>query len=248
MQPIKSNLQEALKHDRFRQVPIPKGYKLWDGHDEDEELTSEETNNHNIAGLAFGISYPTMPNQVRPVTLLRFYNTNDSTYFIGRRCHVRKKYRTFRVDRISQLVDLQTGEVIDNPLEYLLQNFILTENPNNKNLKSDFQQKLLDLQYDLQLLAYVGWCDGSFSDPEQLACLAFIRESIGRLSMEDEDNAMVFIQKINPDSISFLSAAQKVFTSAARKERVIKFANRLVQSDDEITADEMNLIVELANL
>lgn len=247
MTQIKARIKDALKQDKFREISAPKGYELWNGHD-DEEENKGAPDDYNIAGLAFGISYPTMPNQVRPVTLLRFYNTNDSTYFVGGRCHIRKQYRTFRVDRIARLVDLQTGEVIDSPLEYLLQNFALTENPNSKSLKTDFQKKLLDIQYDLQLLAYVGWCDGSFSDAEQLTCLAFIRESIGRLSMEDEDSAMDFIQKINPDSISFLSATQKVFSNQLRKERMLKYANRLVQSDDEITADEMNLIVELASL
>lgn len=71
--------------------------------------------NEHVLGRLVGLVYVDERGRQteRAVTMWRLYNQNGRRY-LQAYCHLRKENRTFRVDRIVEVFDPKTGEIIGN--------------------------------------------------------------------------------------------------------------------------------------
>jgi hypothetical protein len=85
-------------------------------------------------------------------------------------CHKRQSYRCFRLDRVIELVDLETGELIEN--------FELFFNEKYEN-SPDSQKDLLMQKYSSLIILIIGFAraDGRFMKAEKLVALKFIKDA-----------------------------------------------------------------------
>ena len=92
---------------------------------------------------------------------VRQFGAFDRTFLLIGHCHLRRATRTFRVDRITQCVDENTGEVITNPGEYLERKY--SESPSRA-----WERLVAGGEYDvLRVLLYLGEADGQLRAPEK---------------------------------------------------------------------------------
>ena len=113
----------------------------------------------------------------RVVRVWRFGALGEHLYARGF-CMLRGEWRTFRCDRISQCVDMSTGEMID------LGNYL--------GAQGAAREQLLDDEYDaVRVLFYVGKADGQLRAPEREliveACRALApgNENVDRRAVDD---------------------------------------------------------------
>jgi hypothetical protein len=210
---------------------------------------------------------------LRPITLRSFfYYSPKSEYYIAGHCHIRKAHRTFKVSEIKHLIDLSSGEVFDSPLEHLLANYEFKEKAEWSEKRILTKEQAEDIiykslvsvhQYDLQILTFIAWCDSDFSDSEKRIALQFIQDAYRdteNLTLKKrlkniecprflppsvEEKLYAFINRINPDSLSYVEAYQIVSADERRLQRVMKYASRLAESDENLTEEEMTLLVQL---
>lgn len=89
---------------------------------------------------------------IRTVSIRKFGDDGRRGLLIGH-CHLRDDIRTFRVDRIKQCVDQETGEIIEDVHSYLRQKY---ENSPEYRLST-----FVEAEYDtLRVLFFVGKADG----------------------------------------------------------------------------------------
>lgn len=104
----------------------------------------------------------------RDITInsVEMYNGDGS---IGAYCHLRKGQRTFKMDRITECIDLETGEFLDDIYKHLKAKY--EESP-DKSLY-DFSQNEQDI---LRVLEYIARADGQFRKEERVLVYDAIRE------------------------------------------------------------------------
>jgi hypothetical protein len=105
------------------------------------------------------------------VNSVEMYNGDGS---LGAYCHLRKGQRTFKMDRITECVDLETGEFIDDVYKYLKSKY---EQSPDKTLR-DFAQNQQDI---LRVLEYIARADGQFRKEERL----LIYDALRKLANDD---------------------------------------------------------------
>jgi hypothetical protein len=92
---------------------------------------------------------------------VRQFGAFEGTVLLIGHCHLRRATRTFRVDRITQCVDENTGEVITSPGEYLERKY--SESPDRA-----WERLVAGGEYDvLRVLLYLGKADGQLRAPEK---------------------------------------------------------------------------------
>ena len=101
----------------------------------------------------------------RTITFRKISMLYDRPETINAYCHKRKAYRSFRVDRISEFVCVETGEVLD-PGEHLLDLY------RKGALKIDDK----NLTRLITILTFMGRCDGYFDVSEKIS----MQESVER--------------------------------------------------------------------
>lgn len=90
---------------------------------------------------------------------LRAFAPGPPGYIAGI-CALRGGYRTFKLERISQMVDVTTGEIIAQPLTWLQQRYDTAP-------ERAWEQLLANDMPALRLLHFVGKADGQFTAKER---------------------------------------------------------------------------------
>lgn len=95
----------------------------------------------------------------RKVSVRNFDRNHLGGMFIGH-CHLRGATRTFRVDRVIECIDIDSGEIVEDLSDYLTKRY--------ESSPEFTAKKLLDSDYDtLRVLLYVGKADGQFRKAEK---------------------------------------------------------------------------------
>lgn len=106
-------------------------------------------------------------NSVRRITMYSINPTIDDDYMIKAYCHERKAQRTFKLSRIKEVTDIETGEVFDNPEKYFLDRF--NESPIGK-ITNVFQE----LESEILVLTFVARADGYLRKKERKIIIDYI--------------------------------------------------------------------------
>ncbi|WP_444885026.1 hypothetical protein [Microbulbifer sp. PSTR4-B] len=100
-------------------------------------------------------------------------------------CELRRATRTFRIDRISECMDLETGECISNVRDYLIDKFELSPERVIDTLELEF----LDV---LKILYFVAKADGQFKKGEAIVIAEYLRKLVSddRVNFEMVDKVL----------------------------------------------------------
>jgi len=178
-------------------------------------------------------------DSARVVTLLSAWRTGEIVYFKGR-CHLRRAIRTFRADRVSELICLATGEVPEDPAVWIADHALF-----DGERTPDYTPHALRLCRDeLALLAFVGAVDGFFDEDEVEVAVDYVMMSTDRDI--DRAKAAMYIRRLAPsvadlgDHLSALSRHPERWPTLTRAMR------RLVDSDRKLAAEEQVAWTEIS--
>lgn len=167
----------------------------------------------------------------RRITMKSLQQGIDNDYLIQSYCHEKKSERTFKLSRISSLIDMETGEVFADPRKYFLDR--IQDSPIGKITKC-FQ----DFETEILILTFVARADGFLRKKEREIIMNFVNQKssfpLDVKLMDDE------IRRIYCDSSDFRTALKTLNKKTnAEKEIVLQLATEIVQTDK--TPDPMEL-------
>lgn len=102
----------------------------------------------------------------RRVTINQLVPWNDE-YALLAYCHERQAHRTFKISGIISLADIETGEIIENPVAYLTDRF--KESPIGK-----YTALLQEIEPEVLALVFLGRVDGRLSKNEKQVIIEYI--------------------------------------------------------------------------
>lgn len=103
----------------------------------------------------------------RRITMYSINPTIDGDYIIKAFCHERKAQRTFKLSRITELTDIETGEVFNNPQKYFLDRF-------NESPIGIITNAFQELESEIMILTFVSRADGYLRKKEREIIMEFI--------------------------------------------------------------------------
>ena len=129
----------------------------------------------------------------REIKVEHIYKKGSHEYIFAY-CSLRGEKRTFRVDRISECYNIDTGESINNIIEYLKEvsekQEVLRELKRKENVYfEDFTLRYKEL---IDFLFYVAKCDGSFNKKEKEIVLSVFK----KLESDNEFITDKFMERI----------------------------------------------------
>lgn len=114
-------------------------------------------------------------------------------------CHLRNAPRAFNTDRILEVFDGLTGEIINDA------NYYFSQHPLYANPRNPEQEALKICQNEINILTVVGAADGLFDPDEQDRVLIHVFDRCDHLKL-DEIEVRHLLARIAPDQASFSSS------------------------------------------
>ncbi len=186
----------------------------------------------------------------RRVTILGF--DLEPPVVIRARCHERRANRSFRLDRVTTIIDALTGEVFERPYEYFLRRFGVNFDELFLSTLEDENRMGAILKHvapGLTLLGGLASSDGFFH-PEEI-------EAIARYCDAELTNSGVFATDVEMQSIldhagRFLVPSVDEFRLACATiakrgnlRPILRSLREVIDADGLITADEMSFYQEI---
>jgi hypothetical protein len=216
---------------------------------DDDEQRHQEANSpawqseiSSVSGLPFILSYKDSKGSVtqRLVTCQRLDSSAETLYLWGF-CHSRTAVRQFRVDRIVEITDAQTGEILDSPLVFFSQ-FQVERTQRSKPGWGLSVRQRADFAALLNALMFMARCDRDYHPLEREAleeCVAryWIRfEAPGDPDMEA---ILAHTDRLAPDAETFFVSLNRC-AAEPRLVRLLKeSAAQIIDADGIHAAHEM---------
>ncbi len=222
---------DAVAADLAQRQAANLGHKIQDGRDDD--LQPPPSGTAPALPTALHIAYRSTSGDIsrRVITLLCAWQADDLTYFQGR-CHLRRAVRTFRADRVVELVCLASGEVPDSPESWVRQHALYE----GERVEDYTPHALRGCRDELALLAYVGQADGVFDADEVEIAIDYVMMSTSQDI--DRDRAEQYIRRLTPSIADISEHLQALAAHPDRWSRLARAMRRLVDADRVVTANE----------
>lgn len=185
---------------KSRERALPKG----EGSETTWEGNFWEVNDPKPLTLALQLDYTDArgTRTSRKVDVRQFGHNGYGLLLLGH-CRLRNDIRTFRVDRIKEAVDLNTGAVITHVEKFLLDSY--KESPHAG------ADRLLDEEYDaLRVLLFVGKADGRLTAPEKAVIRASCKKITSQSVLSDEAIELAFKNLDVPTLAAFKLAVGRI--------------------------------------
>lgn len=226
--------------------PIPDSLDLDvsnEAREEELEVLEGETL-ADFVGVTFAILYSDAKNNQtrRRVTVREIILSANEEILIRAYCHERRAGRTFRADRIQEVVDLETGEVIDEPLAFFSAIAIPGFAPSN----DETTLALSRCRPGIQILVFLARCDGNYHPAEHAAIHAFVRDYCSDLSPDLEKLDRHF-STLHPDKENFFRALDAFVADAKDSDvdRLLSYVVGVTEADGIIHDEEFQFLVEI---
>ena len=172
----------------------------------------------------------------RAVSLSRIWSDGSATYFRGV-CHLRNAVRSFRTDRVSELICLATGEVAEDPRAWLLAHALFERtDPTAEALRAT--------RDELTILAYMANADGHL-DPDEVEVII----DLVMMATEDEidrDHVAAHVRRLTPSASEIEGALNSIVADPKRLGALRRAKRRLVDADGKLQVAEQLAAVEIA--
>jgi TM2 domain-containing membrane protein YozV/uncharacterized tellurite resistance protein B-like protein len=170
----------------------------------------------------------------RRITLHSICSTYGNDYMIQAYCHEREAERSFKLSRISQITDMETGEFFTNPQKYFLDRF--QDTPIGKITKC-FQK----LESEILVLTFISRADGFLRKKERQIIMNFILNNyeyeLDNNILEDE------IRKTYCESSEFRKSLKKIKEfPILKREEIFKLSIDIVNTDKSPDPMELGAI------
>lgn len=183
--------------------------------------------------------------EARLITCRRYERIGEQAY-VGAICHAARGYRQFRCDRIANVFDATTGEVIgDGAFFGRFSTDSERERAPTWGLASHRRALLVG---GLNILAFMARCDGHWHPLEAEVIESFTCSLWLQSEWEGEpelEEIVAHSQRLSPDADAFFKAL-KLYAQNDRAARIMKRAvGNLIAADGEICAKEMEWGAEI---
>lgn len=159
----------------------------------------------------------------RRITIHSVSKTANNDYIIKSYCHEKNSQRSFRLTRIQQLTDMETGEIFENPSLYFTEKF--QDSPIGMITKV-FQK----LESEILILTFIARADGYLRAKEREIIKKFIIDK----SNVDLDQKMLEneIRRTYCESQDFRRALKKLSTETiAHRTKILSLSNDIINTD-----------------
>lgn len=162
----------------------------------------ERETSSDLNGTSWFISYQDASGAVsrRRITILEVKESAKGDRSLMAKCHERNGVRQFRIDRIAELVDLATGEVIDPPGR-VLGPAANAPKPRDQKAK-DYAYLMSECRDPMRVLLLIARADGRVCAQEEDIIVSFARDvasDIGRPQAFDDEKIRTWLRKQTPD-------------------------------------------------
>ncbi|MBF0252015.1 MAG: WYL domain-containing protein [Alphaproteobacteria bacterium] len=160
----------------------------------------------------------------------------DDVYYLRGYCHERKAPRIFRSDRIVSLTHLGTGEVIEAFEDFLAE----------LHARDDTSVALADLRPAVNVLAFLGWCDGDFAAKERAEIVRYVLTQHGDA---EEDRVRAYVDVVHPDPDTFHDSLDRISGwNATKTKAFLRAVKRVADADKIISTEEMDILMEIGDV
>lgn len=166
----------------------------------------------NIEGVACAISYTDSGGRVseRTITCKRLDRKGGTAYLYAW-CHVREQVRQFRTDRIREVYDIESGEVIAP--HHFFARFSGSDGASPTNLWGLSVAHRADLLAGLNILTFIARCDRDFHADELEAVANYVDDWAEAHRYSDRlpvDDVSDHVARLAPDSEQFVVSLERV--------------------------------------
>ncbi len=156
----------------------------------------------DLNGTSWFISYADAAGAVskRRITILEVKESAKGDRSLMAKCHERNGVRQFRIDRIAELIDLATGEIVEPPSR-VLGAASAAPKPRDQNAK-DYAYLMSECRDPMRVLLLLARADGRVCTAEEEIILSFakdVADDIGRPHAFDEAKMRTWLHKQTPD-------------------------------------------------
>ena len=232
-----------------KDVPIvpPRNF-IMEGPEEDApEAVNESHSLKDIDGLALAIEYQD-PSGAISTRVISCRSVNPTPPgFLRAYCHLRDEYRTFRIDHIRSITDMETGEVIDKHGVVDFLGPYIVYSVKQKNVRAQRR-----LQYragpGVKVLVFLAAADGHVHSKERKVILDYaVTESLMASPDQDFDSEATirWINHVKPTRYAARVAALKLTEDRDRFSRFSKTILSLIRADGHVDRAEAEAVREI---
>lgn len=173
----------------------------------------------------------------RRITIKKLKNSSAGNVSIAAFCHERNAYREFRLDRIDELIDYGTGEVLDT--EKKITDYVLSKAEG----ESQTRQAIRKHRDAINILTYLSRCDGNqhWSEVEVIINYLTVKcffENIDGAELEE------FIKRLYPTKTVFFASIDSL-CEKGEVDQLMPYAVRLIEADGIVTGEENDTLTSI---
>lgn len=218
---------------------------------------SEFGGNENIRGVLLAIHYRDAQGQEtnRRIECHKF-RVHANSVTLAAYCYERDAERTFRVDRIAQIIDLNTGEVFEDAMVYLTRFANCAALPDGllagKRASPGQRRAMTKSRDGIRILVFLARCDGEYHSKERAAIADYIRARCGELEY-DIDALLDYADHQYPDEELYFSTLDEIEVEAEldgddHLRLLLSAVVAVIEADGKITDEEFEFASEIQTI
>lgn len=187
------------------------------------------------ASLKFSYRDASGSSTERLVDIKECDTTNPAGYMIGF-CRLRNAIRTFRMDRASRAIDIDTGGLIPSLTEFAAKKY-------NESPISSIDNLFNNSSDSLRALFYIGKADGRFTQKEKQIFLAYCQKASGdeRIDMEQIENACKYLAAPTKQAFKLICGRLAKLDEAERIA-VLNATAAMIATEKTISGEEVEAL------
>ena len=160
-------------------------------------------------------------------------------------CLLRRSQRSFKASLIEEMIDLATGEIVSDAVEYFKINNIANVSTSDRQEYTAERSAINRCRYELTLLLFLGASDGHLSESEidEMVKHVFNRTA----DMLDEDVIRSAIKALAPDEASFAKALAIIADSTTARREFERSMRRVIDADKRLDQSELLFAQHILN-
>lgn len=193
-----------------------------------------------LSGYACIIDYVDSKGRAsqRRVSFIRYERAKGADY-IRAHCHERRAMRCFRLDRIAEVYDIQTGEVIGVDAAF---GHVAPDRVESAPLGWGLAVRArADLTAGLNVLTFLARCDREWHPMEEDTIESFVTGWWLRRELRHEppiEDILRHAERLRPDAETFFGALLRTHDCPALAAMLPDYIQLVIEADDRITSEE----------
>lgn len=171
----------------------------------------------------------------------------DGSFVIRALCHKRERPRAFRVDRIIEVADFQTGEVLGDGQYFsrFVDGGEVTSSANDWGLSRSQKSALIS---GLNALAFMAKVDGRWHPLEGDVIEAYVRSTWLRKEWPNDpplEAIVAHARRLAPDAETFFASLKTLSKSEGSRRLIVQSLHALASADGVITDEEFQALCDM---